>query len=280
MRRVLCGLFLLAASMWPATPRAEAPTMFVEAQSWNCPSGKDLMLCAHQHVGGWLPFYQIVSGLVEMDIDRMHHLACGYSDLIKGAAFEDRQIFKGDPLTTTPKLSETYPWNTANVADGWTGWDVNRTRFKDCDGTMWFARLKGGMIVDNGRADNGVTKPPELLSSAWHSDERGYSNVMIPGTSAQTLVTPKPGPWSLSIQVGSSRAGEVRDMVIALDPDVHNGNFGKIIFERLNVPKDVITYQIPAMPAGFHKLMIRSSDNGRFGPRTMVGVLVVGYNVP
>jgi hypothetical protein len=263
----------------PTAARDEGPPIFVEAQTWKCPTGGDLTLCAHLHAGGWLPLYQDVSGTVNMNVDLLLHHASGFANKILGTNFYKEINLVGDPNSTTPKLNLSLPYNSAGLAyDGWTPWDINRVAFQDTDGTTWLVRLKAGVRAVNGKPLS-TAGPKDLLASAWIADTR-YSNVTIPGVDAIALRQPKAGAWSLRVKIGSSQKGETRDLTMALDPDVHNGNFGQILYDVKNVENGFQTYPIPAAEPGFHKLMIRSSDEGRFGPTTIVGVLVIGYVVP
>lgn len=257
--------------------------MRVEAQSWWTPDSGEQ---EHIHVGGNLPYYQELTGVVDIPITMKLHHAGGEMTGLEVSPFpkptRDFVHFLGDATSNLIERTDVIECDTAST--GFDGPDVLsfQARFKMADGQVRLARIKGGVSFKNGNpsSNNGFTP---LVGQAWFSpsdaDNRGYSNVTLPYNSIP--FTPKKGIWTFKFSVGSSKSGQLRHGLVTVDPDIHAGIPGTIVFEQKNLDKDtnLVSIDTTKFSNGEHKLMLRCSDEGMFPGGTLEGVLVLPFTV-
>ncbi len=258
----------------------------VEGQLWWRPKGADHF--SHVHLGGILPTFDTVRGVLPYELRVKLHHASGVVNKFEGLGLNYNPGFRGagEHLLDDFYVRGTFD-STRRGEDGPFMYQMEAS-FRDDDpasvpaGTQTRkVRIRSAMILNNGGRPVSSQSPNVLTVHGWFApsdnEGRGYTNVEMQRGSL--LDGPISTPWTPKFTFRSSK-GDSRHAFVSLDPDIHNGNVGRVLVEQRNVADWLpVTVDPSELTEGPHKLFVKASDEGMFPSGDLETVLVYNFTV-
>ncbi len=283
MRRILFLTLALSALAVIGPSGQPLPCTQIEAQTWWTPasSGKT----SHVHMGGCLPIFRTVSGVVPIDIQFKLHNAAGVIDRFDGTGTRGFALnFVGNGEHLIDDLWVRYLVDTRQFLQDGEQLIQFQGKFRDADGVTppRLVRLRAAWRLANGEGRPVSTATPNTLEAhAWFApsdaDGRGYTNAVMARGSVP--MAPVSLLWQPYVKFANSN-GQTRDGFVSLDPDIHAGNMGDVLLQQSALPSRFMPLPVDPAPLteGRHKLFVKASDAGRYANGALESALVVGFD--
>lgn len=236
------------------------------------------------------PLLQTVSGIVEFDVRLMLHNNPGRLYRLEIGPFVNAFPFPTMGMNFTCSATGESPtcetWvkyrldTTKAANDGLTTLRV-KPRVVLSDGNVMLTSGDWPMILENGKPDNG-RRDYDLVSRGWYTDW-GYANPVV--TNPEILLRPWRGTETLCVNNGAPSGLSITHTRVALDPNIHAGIRGTVLFERSSSFKGCFTIDTTRFADGTHTLMnlaqAKATRNGITGTNAGVNtVRIVIDNEP
>ncbi len=274
----------------PALTPAPSPTqsglVYAESQGWWTASGEQAGTdFGHLHVGGWMPYKQVVSGVISIDVKIILHNNPGEITYLTPVLKTDSQelsLTKNYSLAgfTCPvgtcERTATLTWDT-RLSD-YDGVQELRIRafMDEPDGNQMHSSLNSLVNIQNGDPENPIDRKAYQRFKGWYTDA-GYCEFDI----LSDLPTAPTASWKPIVQVlnhGDSDDLVVSRYVISLDANAHAGIRGTVLLAG-DGELQPTQLDLSGLAPGVHRLSGRAECDDPRGS-TNVGVGVVTFTVP
>jgi hypothetical protein len=252
----------------------EPGRVYLEAQDWwkdaVRPSGE---FGEHIHIGTCFPWGRPVTGRINFLVDvEFHnnpatllrlrpHIVSTAGQSIQAVVDLDRRAPGGNWTWTVPVTLDT----TLVPFDGWQEFRfMVMARHADGDeqyvSTGWMLNLQNGRPHRNYKPDSQAASFTE--GRGWY-ERVNYTNARY---SSVALAGPVSGIWSPNVDLKPGAQGRrVIYSSVAVDPNIHAGDVGTIVFQRNGQYVGPISIDTTRFPDGPHRLVLRADAQFRTG---------------
>jgi hypothetical protein len=282
--------FLLTGLVEPTTVNAETtsqgyPCTFVEGQAWwTTTPGKSGTDFGHVHAGACMPFRQMVSGILQLDVQIQMHNNPGKFQYLNPVLKTDTQelsLAKDYSLkdwtcpTGTCVRTVRVPIDTR--LSNYDGLEEIRIRsyVLEPDGNIMHVSINTIVDLRNGKPYNHLDRKAYERGKGWYT-KSGYCEGSILSNLPVAPVT----SWSPTVQVlnhGASDDLPVDRYSVILDADFHNNIPGTVLKSGFGQLQPT-TISLPKLASGSHKLLVKAECDDPRGS-TNSGILVARFTI-
>jgi hypothetical protein len=258
----------------------------VESQAWWVQTpGQNGTDFGHLHVGAWIPYKDVVSGVLTIELRFILHDNPGEFAYFNPVLKTDSQELSLDhdeslagwtcPVGTCVRTATTTVDTNLSAYDGVQEIRV-RSFVDEPDGNRMHASVNALVNVQNGDPENPIDRKAYERGKGWYTDS-GYCEADI----LSDLPSGPISDWAPTVQAvhhGTSEDLAVSRYIVSVDADAHAGIPGTVITQGSGELQPTVL-DLSGFDSGEHKLAIRAECDDQRGS-TNAGVLVTTWMVP